>query len=152
MSRKFIVQLFKYGIVGVLNTLVCAIVIWLMMNLFAEVEGNNEISLVGKIVSNITGYVAGFINSFVWNRRWTFHSQGKWEIDFLKFVGAFVICYIPQFLLFMTLDRYANIPALQLHAGMHEYTISSAYMCQLIGMVFFTLLNFLVNKHYTFKS
>jgi putative flippase GtrA len=34
----------------------------------------------------------------------------------------------------------------------HEYVISFAYICQLIGIVFFTILNFLCNKYYTFKK
>ena len=152
MNRKFIVQFFKYGMVGVLNTLVCAIVIWLVMNFVFQIRGEREASPIAISISNITGYVSGLINSFVFNRKWTFRSRGNWKIEFMKFIGAFLICYIPQLLLVMGLNRYATIPSLQFHAGVHEYTITSAYICQLIGMVFYTLLNFLLNKYYTFKT
>ena len=148
INKEFIVQLFKYGIVGVLNTLVCAIIIWLMMNFVFQIKGDREASSMAISISNITGYIAGFICSFVFNRTWTFRSRGNWKIQFLKFAGAFLICYIPQLLLVMVLNRYANIPSLQFY----EYTVTSAYICQLIGMVFYTLLNFLFNKYYTFKS
>ena len=147
MNKKFIIQLFKYGTVGVLNTLVTAVVIWLMMHRVFQVKGDAEASSLVIAVSNITGCLLGFINSFVCNRLWTFRSQNNWMSDFMRFVGAFVICYIPQLLLVMLLNRYVPIPALYYR----EYTLTSADSCQLIGMVFYTLLNFLCNKYYTFK-
>ncbi|GHV56317.1 cell wall teichoic acid glycosylation protein GtcA [Bacteroidia bacterium] len=152
MNRKFIVQVFKYGIVGVLNTLLTAVVIWVMMHFVFQVKGERDASSMVISVSNITGYVSGFINSFIWNRKWTFHSRKNWKIDFLRFVGAFLICYIPQLLLVMLLNSYANISPLKLHALGFESLMSSAYLCQLIGMVFYTALNFLCNKYYTFKA
>ncbi|MDR2805139.1 MAG: GtrA family protein [Dysgonamonadaceae bacterium] len=152
MNRKLIVQVCKYGIVGVLNTLLTAVVIALMMHFLFHVNGQQDASSIAVSVSNATGYVAGLINSFVWNRKWTFHSRKDWRIDFLKFTATFLICYIPQLLLVMALNRYANIPSLKIHALGVESMLSPAYLCQLTGIVFYTALNFLCNKYYTFKS
>jgi putative flippase GtrA len=152
MNNKFIVQAFKYGIVGVLNTLVTAVVIWLMMHWIFNLKGAENASSTVVSVSNIVGYGIGLINSFVWNRKWTFQSNKSWKTEFLKFTGMFLICYLPQLLLVMLLNRYANVPVLVFHLLNHPYMLSSAYICQLIGMVFYTVLNFLCNKYYTFKT
>ena len=50
-------QAIKYGIVGVSNTVITAVVIWIMMKLFG----------CSDVVSNMVGYVAGVLNSFIWN-------------------------------------------------------------------------------------
>ena len=152
MAKKFIVQVLKYGIVGVLNTLLTAITIWLIMHFIFNVKGDEEASSVAISTSNIIGYIVGLINSFVWNRSWTFQSNKNWKIDFLKFIIAFLVCYIPQLLFVMLLNNYANISALQFSFLSHNYIVTSAYICQLIGIVFYTILNFLCNKYYTFKK
>jgi putative flippase GtrA len=151
MSKRFFVQALKYGIVGVLNTLLTAIIIWLMMRFVFNLKGEQDATAEAISISNITGYIAGLINSFIWNRKWTFKSKKSWKIDFLKFIGAFLICYIPQLLLVMLLNSLAILPALQFDFSGKVYMLTSAYICQLIGIVFYTLLNFLCNKYYTFK-
>ena len=105
-------QAIKYGVVGLSNTLITMIVIWVMMKLFGCREG----------LSNLTGYVAGILNSFIWNKQWTFKgSSTGWTKGAVRFTIAFIICY----------DHYYN---------------------HLIGMAFYTVINFLVNKFYTFKA
>jgi putative flippase GtrA len=152
MSNKFIIQAFKYGIVGVLNTLVTAIIIWLMMRFVFNLKGEQEATSAAVSLSNIAGYAAGLINSFVWNRKWTFKSKKNWRTDFFKFMGAFLICYIPQLLLVMLLNRSTLIPSLHFDFPKKEYILTSAYICQLAGIICYTLLNFLCNKYYTFKE
>jgi putative flippase GtrA len=152
MNTKFIIQLFKYGVVGVMNTCVTVGVIGSMMYFLFQVHGGKEATPVAVSVSNMAGYVAGFINSFVWNRKWTFHSRKSWKTDLLRFLGAFLICYIPQLLLVMALNNYVTLPPIDFRFYGTEYIVTSAYLCQLIGIVFYTSLNFLCNKYYTFKA
>lgn len=120
-------QALKYGLVGVGNTLITAAVIWVMMKIFGTSD----------VVSNIIGYAVGLINSFVWNKKWTFNSSASWRSSALKFGVVFAVCYLLQlsFLLYLnatlTIDSYYN---------------------QLIAMVFYTIVNFIMNKFYTFKS
>ena len=59
---KTLEQAIKYGLVGVSNTLITMVVIWLMLKTLGLPEG----------LSNFTGYVAGLLNSYIWNRQWTF--------------------------------------------------------------------------------
>jgi putative flippase GtrA len=152
MNRKFFVEAFKYGIVGILNTLVTAVVIWLMMHAIFHVQAENNVPARIISISNIIGHIAGLINSFVWNRKWTFKSETSWKKDFIRFIIAFLICYIPQLLIVNLLNYYTLIPDIKFHFLHHPYVVTSAYSCQLAGIVFYTVMNFFCNKYYTFKK
>ena len=56
---KTVRQAIKYGIVGVSNTLITALVIWVMM------KGLH----CSDVLSNVVGYIAGVVNSFIWNKQ-----------------------------------------------------------------------------------
>jgi putative flippase GtrA len=146
MKKDFWLQATKYGIVGIMNTLLTAVTIWIMMHPVFQTGKEENVSPVVITVSNIIGYAVGLINSFVWNRKWTFQSKNHWGGDFIRFVAAFLICYIPQLLLVNVLNTYTRISV-----EIGPLAISHAYTCQLIGIVFYTALNFLLNKYYTFK-
>lgn len=125
---KTIKQAIKYGVVGLSNTLITMIVIWVMMKLFDCREG----------LSNITGYAAGILNSFFWNKQWTFkESSTGWKRGAARFMVAFAICYALQYSLILVLNSNLTID--------HYYN-------HLIGMAFYTVINFLANKFYTFKA
>ena len=114
-------QAIKYGVVGLSNTLITMIVIWVMMKLFGCREG----------LSNLTGYVAGILNSFIWNKQWTFKgSSTGWTKGAVRFTIAFIICYALQYGLVLILNSRLTID--------HYYN-------HLIGMAFYTVINFLVN-------
>ena len=124
---EIIKQAVKYGVVGLSNTLITMIVIWVMMKGLDCREG----------LSNLTGYVAGLLNSFVWNKQWTFRGSATgWAKGAIRFAIAFVVCYALQYGLVLILNARLAID--------HYYN-------HLIGMVFYTMANFLANKFYTFK-
>ena len=152
MNKRFFTEAIKYGVVGIMNTLLTAFTIWLMMHFIFNAQRGNEVSSVAISISNIVGYAVGLINSFIWNRKWTFKSNSNWQADLLRFIVAFLICYIPQLLLVNGLNNYANLPSLELTFLNHSFFVTSAYICQLIGIIFYTVLNFLSNKYYTFKK
>lgn len=122
-----VIQFFKFGIVGVANTLLTAATIWIMMKWLHSSD----------YVANIVGYVVGLINSFVWNRRWTFASKSKTGVTIFKFIITFAVSYLLQL---------GNLYLL-LH-----FTHIDAYLCQLLSIVVYTLVNFTLNKFYTFKT
>ena len=152
MKNTFIVQLLKYGVVGVMNTLITALAIWLMMRFVFGIVGDQEASSFALSISNTVGYVLGLLNSFLWNRSWTFKSNRKWATDLWRFTIAFLLCFIPQLILVNLLNTYVNLSSLQFSLFGKEFIISFAYICQLIGIVFYTILNFLLNKYFTFKK
>ena len=120
-------QAIRYSLVGVGNTLITAAVIWVMMKVFG----------VSDVVSNITGYAVGLINSFVWNKQWTFNSSASWRSSALRFGIVFAVCYLLQLGLLLYLNATLTI---------------DSYYNQLIAMAFYTVANFIMNKFYTFKS
>ena len=151
MKKTFLLQAIKYGIVGLINTLLTTVIIWMMMFTVFQAEKDGNVSSFVITVSNMTGYIVGLINSFIWNRKWTFKSKNRWTSEFVKFTTVFLICYIPQLFLVNFLNTYIAGPDLQFTVGNHPVVIGYAYICQLIGIVFYTSLNFLLNKFITFK-
>jgi len=150
MNKNFWVQAIKYGIIGVMNTLLALITMWVMMYLVFKAGKTENVSPMILSVSNITGNIVGLINSFIWNRIWTFKSKNHWGKEFIKFVIAFLICFIPQLLLVNFLNKFSG-PDFPFTVWNHSFLITYSYICQLIGIVFYTSLNFLLNKFYTFK-
>jgi len=146
MKKDFLLQAIKYGIVGVINTLLTAITIWIMMHPVFQTGKGENVSPWVITISNITGFIVGLINSFVWNRKWTFKSKNHWVSEFIRFTTAFLVCYIPQLFFVNFLNTYTGF-----RIDFGPLAISHAYTCQLLGIVFYTSLNFLLNKYYTFK-
>jgi putative flippase GtrA len=127
MEARLIKQAIKYGIVGAGNTLLSLCVIWVMMKVLGY----------SAVASNITGYAAGILNSFVWNKRWTFKSSDTWAGSAIRFGLVFGICYALQLGLLLYLDRHLSL---------------DPYYNQVIAMIFYTAINFLMNKYFTFKE
>lgn len=120
-------QAIRYGVVGVSNTLITAVVIWVMM----KMAGCSD------VLSNITGYAAGVLNSFVLNKKWTFKSTIGWTRGAVRFGVVFGICYLMQLGLLLYLNKHLTI---------------DSYYNQLLAMAFYTVINFVMNKYYTFKA
>lgn len=152
MNKNTLSQLLKYGVVGVMNTLLTAIVIWVMLRWCFGVDSDTKASSMQMVVSNFVGYAVGLINSFVFNRNWTFKSKSDWKTGFLKFVVCFAVCYVIQLVVVLTLNRYITIPTIHFGTFGANFIINSSYICQLIGIVFYTGLGFFINKYYTFKK
>lgn len=88
---KGLVQIIKFGIVGVSNTVVDFAILNFLMWAFKINSGP------WIIVFNVTAFSAAVINSYVWNRFWTFKIKSRQEMpeEFAKFmlisvVGVFI--------------------------------------------------------------
>ena len=127
IKHKSLIQFVKFGIVGISNTLLTALIIWILL----------KVVHCSDYFSNFVGYIAGLLNSFIWNRKWTFESKTKVSATFFKFILTFAICYFLQL---------GNLYLL-LH-----FTHIDSYICQLLSIVVYTIINFILNKNYTFKN
>ncbi|HEY5584178.1 MAG TPA: GtrA family protein [Ruminiclostridium sp.] len=131
LKEKFIKmfgQMIKYGLVGVINTLITGVIIFALMNGFG----------VSYKISNAVGFVAGFFNSFIMNKLWTFKgNQTPTLKQFIRFAAVFAVCYSLQLGLVVLLVEKLSV---------------SKNISQLIGMVFYTLIGFFFNKLFTFKE
>ncbi|MDB5509807.1 MAG: family 2 glycosyl transferase [Hyphomicrobiales bacterium] len=77
-------QLARYGLVGVLNTVIG----------FALIVFFSRVLKTGEFVANLTGYLAGFTLSYVLNRRWTFASASAHKSSFACFSATCGVAYL----------------------------------------------------------
>ena len=126
-ASKSLIQFVRFGIVGISNTLLTALMIWILL----------KVLHYSDYFSNIVGYIVGLVNSFIWNRKWTFDSKTKVTDTLFKFILTFGVSYLFQL---------GNLYIL-LH-----YTSIDSYVSQLLSIVVYTGINFVLNKIYTFKT
>ncbi|WP_227503010.1 GtrA family protein [Raoultella terrigena] len=114
----------KYVMVGLLNTAITAVVIFLLMS-----------AGVGIYISNALGYVVGILFSFVVNSLFTFSTTltGK---RFIKFLASCAVCWV------------ANIITVKIFLMIFSDFI---YIAQLCGMIVYTISGYLINKLWVMK-
>ena len=118
----------RFGIVGVINTLITLVVIYILQ----------ELLHVKYTVANLAGYIAGVINSFFWSKLWVFKKlNSNFMREAVLFLVSFGICYGIQFVALLLLVEV-----------MHMVDT----WAQLVSMVVYTLCNFALNKCITFKK
>jgi uncharacterized protein len=118
------VQAVKYGAVGVLNTAVTYLVFIALHRLLG----------IGEYWANAAGYAAGFVNSFAWNKAWTFKGGEFRLYEFLLFALVALAAYgvqLPVFALLRRLDVRGEI-------------------AEFIAMVPYTAAGFLGNRYIAF--
>ncbi len=134
-----IIQLVKYGVVGALNTIVTLVVIFLCKSMLN----------INPYVANAIGYVAGVINSFIWNRAWVFKAgDGSISRQAMKFLVGFAVCYLLQFGVVWVLNQ-STFGDIRLNLA--GFILSGYGIATIIGMIVYTLSNFLFNRVVTFK-
>lgn len=132
-------QFLRFVIVGVINSLVTLVVIFVCKSILD----------INEWVSNAIGYVAGVINSFIWNRNWVFHSSKKAGSEALKFCIGFLVCYGLQFLCTWMLTEPMGLG--EITWTIIGFTFSGYAVATLFGMCVYTIANFIFNRVVTFK-
>lgn len=138
--RQTLFQLLRYGMVGVMNTLLTLAIIFVLKGLL----GCNE------WLSNAIGYTAGFLNSFLWNKLWVFKSSKNFFRESLMFALGFLVCYSIQAL--VTWGLYELTPLKTLIYHLFSFTFSGYSIATLLGMVVYTIANFIYNRCVTFRK
>ena len=132
-----LLRFIKYCLVGVLNTLVCLGVIYMCNSLLG----------MNPYVSNILGYVAGMLNSFLCNKSFVFHSNGSYLREAGKFFLGWAVCYLLQlWVVWMLTSRYGDWDFRICGVVLSGYGIAT-----LLGNVVYTLANFVYNRLVTFR-
>ena len=120
------VRIVRFIIVGTLNALIVAVVVWALM----DVLGCNY------LWSNVVGYAAALINNFFWSKYWVFSSrEGKFNREIPLFLLAFGCAYALQFLSLLLMVEVG---------GMNEY------LAQFLGLFVYGAVNFMMNRWITF--
>lgn len=128
IERRGVRQFVKFGIVGVSSTAIDWIVYFLLTRSFGVFY------LDAKVIS----FTISVINSYIWNRRWTFRSQDPAKLrQFSKFLVV------------------AGV-GLGLNTLIMYIVVSKLLLDDIIGLVAATAIvliwNFLINKYWTFKE
>ena len=123
------VRIFRFAVIGTLNALITAFVIWLMMN---------ELSY-DYIPANITAYIVAQIHNFIWCKYWVFPTEDKknnlWQ-QVLFFAMAFGIAYSAQFIVLIILVEAGDV---------------NEYLAQFLGLFIYGTVNFITNRKLTFR-
>jgi putative flippase GtrA len=95
MFNKLILQIVKFGTVGVTNTIIDIVVLNLLTQIF---KFRKSFSIKGKkfMIANVISVTASLINSFLLNKFWTFEASGNVATQGVKFLiialtGAYLI-------------------------------------------------------------
>ena len=124
------VRIFRFIVIGTMNALIMALVVWLMMR---------EMSFEGDyMVANVTAYIIAQIHNFIWCKYWVFPTEKKsntWR-QVLLFSIAFGMAYCAQFIFLI---------------GLVEGLNCDEYLAQFLGLFVYGGVNFLMNKKVTFK-
>ena len=117
----------RYAVVGALNTLI-GIGVFSLCVYFLRLDPG---------LSNAASYAIGLVNSFVWNRKWTFKSQEKPARQVAPFLAVFAFSFLAQYLVFTVMKDLFHLEPIQ------------AY---LLGMVVYTVSGYSGNKLLTFRK
>lgn len=124
-------RIFRFAVIGTLNALIIAAVIWLMMD---ELD-------IDYMLSNITAYVIAQTHNFIWCKYWIFPLDDKekksntWR-QVLLFSIAFGMAYLAQFLFLVVLVEALNC---------------DEYLAQFLGLFIYGGVNFIMNRRITFR-
>lgn len=143
-GEKTLIQIVKFGVTGVANTLVCmgTIVIlhnWLNVHLY---------------VSNFIGYVLGVVNSFCLSKKWVFDESGrKWQKEALLFLVGFAICYLIQFFVMRGLVKMDFFEEMEIHIGAFSAVAPKCgeTVAQFISMFAYSACFYVYNRFVSFK-
>lgn len=119
------VRLVRFIIIGTLNALITAFVVWLMMSPLG----------CNYIWSNIVAYIIAQTHNFIWCKYWVFPSDGSFAREIPLFLIAFGVAYGMQFLVLLFLVEICDM---------------NAYWAQFIGLVLYGAVNYFMNRYLTF--
>ena len=142
-ARKTGIQLLKYGVIGVMNTLITLVSFYLLNTRLGVPYGP----------SNIIGYVLGVINSFLWNRNWVFKTGVNVRREALLFGCGFLLCWMLQGVVSWVLLEGVGMKSLP-NDTIPFFPMEKAgqNIVMIISMVVYTVANYAYNRFVTFKN
>lgn len=117
---------FKYLIAGLVNTLIGYGVFLLLL----------ATSSMLPEVANAISYVIALVVAFILNKVFVFKSSVKNAVAIPKFIAAFAISFLVNQLVLILFYRLLNSPAA---------------IAQIPAMVSYTIVFYVLNKHYVYK-
>jgi len=127
--KTWLSQVIRFGVVGILNT----VVDWFVYFALTRWVGLASMPVLAKGIS----YGAGVINSYAWNKNWTFRARESGFQSMLPFFGVSLIAL--------------GVNAAVLELGLNTFSLGE--LASLVLATGFTLLwNFLMSKFVVFRA
>ena len=133
MRSMFDKTLLRFLLVGVINTLVGAGSMFLLYNLIG----------CSYWLSSAANYLTGGIVSYFLNKYFTFENKERSFTQVLLFAGLTVLCW---------LIAYGVAKPVMLHLLSDRSVIVQENSAMLVGMVLYTILNYLGQRSVVFKN
>lgn len=131
LTKETLLQLVKFGVVGICNTLIYLAVY------YAVIRINTNLFLLG----NAAGFLLSVANAFFWNNRFVFRRGKTDQKTMLRRLVKSYLCY-GAILILSSVLLYLEVHVL----GWSE-TISP-----LLNLLITIPLNFILNKRWTFRD
>lgn len=125
--RILVVQLLRFGFVGIINTSIGLLAIYSIIFFFHS----------GPILANFIGYSIGLVLSFYLNKVWTFTDNTSNKRVMLRYLTVASISYL------------SNLAVV--FFGVNLYKIGP-YLVQIFGISVYTLIMFIGCKWYVFNQ
>ncbi|HSQ43087.1 MAG TPA: GtrA family protein [Fibrobacteraceae bacterium] len=137
------VHFFKYNAIGLLNTGITLMVVWVL----------HQVLDVSVVLANFLGYVAGGVNSYLCNRIWNFKSQNAHGREILRFLVVFAFSY------FLNLGVLLGSEWCLLHwppvAGFAHWSaqwFKPGYVAHVMANIVYVLTSFSLYKVWVFRK
>ena len=120
-------QIFKFGLVGILNTVVGTTIMFLAYNVLN----------LGYWLSSALNYIVGSVLSYFLNKYFTFGSRRRSNMEVIRFLINILLCYLLAYGLALPFVR--NF-ILTIGISLEKQILEQISM--ICGMCFFIILNF----------
>ncbi len=125
LTRPFVRQALRFGIVGVANTVVCLAIVWTLEGRFSQPVW----------LASAAGYTVATVQSYILNRIWTFDTSGRAPVgsQFLRFVLVNIVVGA----------IFSTVTSLLAQA-------TGVELASFVALIFSTLLSFLALRLFVF--
>lgn len=148
-TRKSVMQLIKFSIIGTLNTLLDYILFWLFLNYFH----------IDKNLSQIISYTVAMGSSFLMNKRWTFSQKGRLKSQYIIKFAVINLCalilsitLINFFYYTLQIHNCANHLFANLGINIALNGKKAILFAKLTSSPFTFAFNFMCDKRFVFKK
>lgn len=125
-------ELIKFLMIGVLNTIIGASIMFAAYNLMG----------LNYWVSTSLNYIIAGTFSFFANKKFTFKSEGKTFQKIILFIITLIFCYFIAFYLSKKITFFIDISNKKLKEN----------ISMVLGMIIYTALNFILQKKVVFRK
>ena len=123
----------KFLMVGCLNTAVGLGVYWIVLLLFGVNLIQDDVGVVPIIIATVVSQIFGLINSYIWNKFFTYESKTKSKLEVVKFVALYFIVFIIEYVVKLGLN---NVPGFN-HILIAVITIIITTIISFVGQRYF---------------